>query len=131
MVLTFGLFVSASPLHSGSQTAFEFLQAALAKGHVIKQVFFYGDGVHHGNRLIHTENPELISRWQHVADRHAIPLLLCSASAARRGIMDKAQAHYFLKDTDNIATGFAIAGLAQWFAVAPTIDRILMFGDRL
>jgi tRNA 2-thiouridine synthesizing protein D len=131
MSLTFGFFISAGPLHSGAQTAFEFLQAVLAKGHDIKQVFFYGDGVHHGNRLIHTENPELIRPWQQVADHHAIPLLLCSASAARRGIMDASQAHYFLKDTNNIAAGFAIAGLAQWFAVAQTIDRILIFGDRL
>src|SRR5262245_4083928 len=101
--LEFAILITASPLASGGDTAFQFILAALKKGHKIRQVFFYRDGVYHGSRLIHTENPAFIARWQMLAKEYNMPLLLCSASSARRGIMGIEQAKYFEKDSDNLA----------------------------
>jgi tRNA 2-thiouridine synthesizing protein D len=127
----FAVLITASPLQSGGETAFQFIQSVLRKGHKIRQVFFYQDGVYHGSRLIHTENPILITRWQILAKEYVLPLMLCSASAARRGIMGQSQANYFEKDTDNLAENFCIAGLSQWFEAVSLAERVMVFGDVL
>lgn len=129
--LEFAILITASPLSSGGDTAFQFIHAALKKGHTIRQVFFYQDGVYHGSRLIHTENPAFIARWQSLAKEYVLPLLLCSASSARRGIMGVEQAKYFEKDTNNLAEGFQIVGLSAWFEAVSLVERMMVFGDML
>ena len=45
------LLVTAPPQHEQAWHALHFCEAAIAKGHTIERVFFYGDGVLHGNLL--------------------------------------------------------------------------------
>jgi tRNA 2-thiouridine synthesizing protein D len=123
------ILITSSPLHSSSTTAFQFLQAALNKKHQIKRVFFYQDGVYHGNQLIYSETPDLITRWQTLGKSHAIELILCAASCAKRGVMGKEQADYFEKNTHNLADGFQIASLSLWFESVLSADRVMVFGE--
>lgn len=127
--MQFAILITSPPLHRGSDTAFQFVQTALNKGHLIKRIFFYRDGVYHGSRLLYLENPTLMTRWQTLAEKHALELILCSASAARRGIMGSSQANYFDKDTDNLADAFQIASLTLWFEAVNTAKRVMVFGD--
>jgi tRNA 2-thiouridine synthesizing protein D len=126
---SFALLITAAPLDLASETAFQFSLAALKKGYTIKCIFFYQNGVYHGNRLIYLENPALINRWQKLSHTYHFELTLCSASAARRGIMDEAQAQYFEKDGSNLAEGFQIAGLSVWFESMSSADRVMVFGE--
>lgn len=129
--LKFAILVTAPPLDKASDTAFYFLQAALKKGHIINQVFFYAEGVYHGNQLIYLENPDLIYRWQDLAAQYALKFVLCSASCARRGIMGKEQASYFEKKGCNLRENFEIASLSVWFAEMHIANRVMVFGEML
>jgi tRNA 2-thiouridine synthesizing protein D len=125
----FAILITAPPLHSGGETAFQFIQAALKKGHCVRRIFFYRDGVYHGSRLVYSENPALMARWQILAKQHDLELVLCSASCARRGIMGKEQANYFEKDTDNLADNFCVASLSLWFEAVSLAERVIIFGE--
>ena len=48
-----GVMVQEGPYqHQASDSAWEFVQAALARGHEIVGVFFYTDGVYNVNRFM-------------------------------------------------------------------------------
>ena len=50
--MKFALMVSEGPYtHQASDTAWNFANAALAKGHEVMRVFFYHDGVYNATRL--------------------------------------------------------------------------------
>lgn len=129
MQCNFAILITAPPLHRSSTTAFQFIEAALKKNHSIERIFFYQDGVYHGNRLIYLENPLLINRWQNLAQKHHLELILCSTSAAKRGIMGPEQADYFEKDTHNLAEEFQVGSLSLWFESVSLADRVMHFGD--
>jgi len=119
--MKFGLMVSEGPYtHQASDSAYQFAQAALAKGHEIQRVFFYHDGVNNANRL--TEPPQddrhIVNRWSALAAEHGIDLVVCVAAALRRGIKDEL-----------LAPGFRISGLGQLVDSAIKADRVVVFGD--
>jgi|GEM_PF-6277535 len=68
--------------------------SALARGERYAGVFFHSDGV--GAACIAAES----NAWRTLATRHRVPLALCSASAARRGI-----------EPDAAPGGFTLAGI--------------------
>lgn len=129
MQLNFAILITAPPLHRSSTTAFQFIEATLKKNYSIKRIFFYQDGVYHGNRLIYLENPLLINRWKNLAKKYDLELTLCSTSAARRGVMGPEQADYFEKDTHNLAEEFQLGSLSLWFESLLLADRVMNFGD--
>ena len=58
--MNFALLITAPPLHEQAWHALHFCEAARAQGHTVERVFFYGDGVLHGNLL---NTPPLSSLW--------------------------------------------------------------------
>jgi len=117
--------------HQASDTAYQFVKAALEKGHEIFRVFFYHDGVNNGTRL--TTPPQddrnIVKRWSELAEQHNLDLVLCVAAAQRRGIADADEAKRNGKDADNIAPGFRISGLGQLIEGGIQADRLVVFGD--
>ena len=116
-----GILVNEGPYtHQASDTAFQFVTAALQKGHQIHRVFFYHDGVNNANRL--TEPPQddrhIVNRWSKLAAEHGIDLVVCVAAALRRGIKDEI-----------LAKGFRISGLGQLVETGIQADRLVVFGD--
>lgn len=130
--MKFGILVNEGPYtHQASDTAFKFVQAALAKGHEVMRVFFYHDGVNNGTRL--TTPPQddrnIVNRWSELAAQHDLDLVVCVAAAQRRGIVDPDEAKRHGKDANNIAPGFHISGLGQLVEAAIQSDRLMIFGD--
>ncbi len=127
-----GVLVSEGPYtHQASDSAYNFVKAAIDKGHEIYRVFFYHDGVNNGTRL--TEPPRddrnIVNRWSELAKQHNLDLVVCIAAAQRRGIMDENEAKRQGKDANNIAEGFRISGLGQLVEAGIQSDRLVTFGD--
>ena len=119
--MKFGIMVSEGPYtHQATDTAYQFVKAALAKGHQIHRVFFYHDGVNNSTRL--TEPPQddrnIVNRWSKLAEEQGVDLVVCVAAALRRGITD-----------ENLASGFRISGLGQLVESGIQADRLVIFGD--
>lgn len=117
--------------HQASDTAYQFVKAALEKGHEIFRVFFYHDGVNNGTRF--TTPPQddrhIVNRWSELAEAHNLDLVVCVAAAQRRGIVDPDEAKRHGKDGNNIAPGFRISGLGQLIEAGIQSDRLVVFGD--
>ncbi len=119
--MKFGLMVSTGPYtRQGSDTAYQFAVAVLAKGHEVQRVFFYHDGVYNASRF--TEPPQddrhIVNRWSALATQHKVDLVVCVAAALRRGIKDEV-----------LAPGFRISGLGQLVDSGIKADRFVTFGD--
>ena len=130
--MKFGIMVNEGPYtHQASDSAYNFVAAALEKGHEIYRIFFYHDGVNNGTRL--TTPPQddrnIVNRWSALAEKYEIDLVLCVAAAQRRGIADADEAKRNGKDADNIAPGFRISGLGQLLEASIQADRMVVFGD--
>jgi tRNA 2-thiouridine synthesizing protein D len=127
----FSVLITASPFtHQAPSTAYRFCKAVLAKGHHLKQVFFYQDGVYVSSALHCPPYDEfaLTEHWQALAKAHHFELVVCVAAALRRGILDAEQAEAYAKKNHNLAEGFKIAGLGQLLNAIATSDRFITFG---
>ena len=117
--------------HQASDSAYQFVTAALAAGHEVMRVFFYHDGVNNGTRL--TTPPQddrhIQKRWSALADEHKLDLVLCVAACQRRGLVDEGEMKRNSKDAHNIADGFRISGLGQLVEAGIEADRLVTFGD--
>jgi tRNA 2-thiouridine synthesizing protein D len=127
-----GILVNEGPYtHEASDTAYQFVKAALAKGHEIYRVFFYHDGVNNATRLTvpPQDDRNIVKRWSELAEKHKLDLVVCIAAAQRRGLMDASESKRNGKDADNIAAGFRISGLGQLIEAGIESDRLVVFGD--
>jgi len=116
-----GVMINEGPYnHQASDTAYQFVKAALEKGHKIYRVFFYNDGVNNATKL--TEPPQddrnIVNRWSKLAQEHGLDLVVCVAAGLRRGLVE-----------DNLAPGFRISGLGQLVEAGIQADRLVVFGD--
>jgi tRNA 2-thiouridine synthesizing protein D len=130
--MKFGILVTEGPYnHQASDSALQFVRAALEKGHEIMRVFFYNDGVNNGTR--YTTPPQddrnIVDSWSEIAEKHGVDLVICVAAAQRRGIVDEGEQQRNGKDGNNIAPGFRISGLGQLVEAGIECDRVVTFGD--
>lgn len=129
--MKFAILINSAPFtYQASDTAYQFCLAALTKGHRVQRVFFYHDAVYTGSTLTcpPQDEPNNTARWQALAKKYGVELVICVASALRRGILDEQEAKYYDKPVANLATGFKIAGLGQLIEASLTADRFLVFG---
>jgi tRNA 2-thiouridine synthesizing protein D len=130
--MKFAVLVNEGPYtHQASDTAFNFVKAAIGQGHEVMRVFFYHDGVNNGTRL--TTPPQddrhIVNRWSALGAEHDLDLVVCVAAAQRRGIVDADEQKRNAKDANNIADGFRISGLGQLIEAGIQADRLVAFGD--
>jgi tRNA 2-thiouridine synthesizing protein D len=128
--LNYTLLVTGSVYGSQSaRNAYGFARALLEKGHTLKSVFFYQDGVHNGSDLVVPANDEfdLTQAWQTLALEHGINLETCVAAALRRGVISKQEAEQHNRDHHNLAHGFEQAGLGSLAEALLTQDRVVQF----
>jgi tRNA 2-thiouridine synthesizing protein D len=110
--MRFVLFIQDSP-ESGAAvaSALGFATAAVAAGHILRQVFFHGDGVRcarAGADVDHDLRALLV-----LARQHDVPLLACSTWLERLGV---------------IAQGSVRPGsLGQWCDALEDSDRVMSF----
>ena len=119
--MNFGILVNEGPFtHQASDSAYQFVKAALEKGHKVMRVFFYYDGVNNANKLSspQADDRNLVKLWGELGKEHNLDLVVCVAAALRRGIKDEI-----------LAEGFHISGLGQLIEVGIAADRLVVFGD--
>lgn len=130
--MKYTILVNEGPYqHQASDSALQFVRAALAKGHEVFRVFFYHDGVNNSTRLTvpPADDRHIQKSWTELAEKHGIDLVVCIAAAQRRGIMDADEAKRQGLDANNIAPGFRISGLGQLVEGGIQSDRLVVFGD--
>jgi tRNA 2-thiouridine synthesizing protein D len=116
--------------HQASDSAYQFTQAALAKGHQIYRVFFYHDGVYNARVSFPPQDERSVSaRWSGLAKAHALDLVVCIVSAQRRGIVDAGEMRLDSEGASGLAEGFRVSGLGQLIEAAIRADRLIVFGD--
>jgi tRNA 2-thiouridine synthesizing protein D len=127
--MKFALLVTAAPHQENAWQALQFARAVLSRGHTLPRVFFYGDGVAHGNALLMPPQDEanLMSGWQTLAREHGTELVVCVAAALKRGVMDADTAQREEKPAANLAPGFLISGLGQLAEAMTEADRFVSF----
>lgn len=105
--------------HQASDSAYQFIQAALAKGHTITGVFFYDDGVYNATKLMDPpqDDRHISKRWSELGAK-GIELIVCVAAAKRRGITSEV-----------LAANIRISGLGQLAGMIDKSDRLVTFGD--
>ncbi len=119
--MNFSVLVNEGPYqHQASDSAYLFCAAAITKGHEVRRVFFYHDGVNNGTKF--TEPPQddrnIVARWSKMADDHKVDLVICVAAGLRRGLK-----------ADVLAPGFRISGLGQLIDAGIKSERLVVFGD--
>jgi tRNA 2-thiouridine synthesizing protein D len=130
--MKFAILVNEGPYqHQSADSAYQFVKAALAKGHEIFRIFFYHDGVNNATRLTipPQDDRNVVERWTKLAQDHNLDLVVCIAAAQRRGLLDANEAKRNGKTADNIADGFRISGLGQLIEAGIQADRLVVFGD--
>lgn len=90
------------------------LLSELARGESVAGVFFFSDGVEAA-----TSRDESRA-WRALAQRHALPLILCTASATRRGVL--------AEDGSGVPPGFEAAGIGRFAELAAESERIDVAG---
>lgn len=127
--MRFALLVTAAPHRENAWHALQFCKAALARGHAVPRVFFYGDGVAHGNVLLVTPQDEsdVARGWRELAAAHEMELVVCVAAALKRGLMDASTATREEKPVANLAAGFTVSGLGQLAEALLEADRVVSF----
>ena len=130
--MIFSLSVTQSPYsHQGSLAAYKFAKSALAKGHSIHRIFFYGGGVLNSNALTTPPQDELnlYEAWKKLASDFDIELIVCIASALRRGILDADEAMRYEKNATNLHAPFILSGLGQLLDAVIESDRVITFSN--
>lgn len=110
--MRFSLFIQDSPETGAAvASALAFASAALAEGHVLRQIFFHGDGVRAARKGAEAD-PGLRALIS-LARQHEVPLLACSTWLERLGV----------EAGDLIRAG----SLGQWCDALDEIDRVVSF----
>ncbi len=122
--LSYTLQVNAPPYGGeAADLAYGFARALVRKGHRLKRVFFYRDGVYHAlaGAMPPADETCRIARWSELARVHGVDLVVCSAAAQRRGVWNP-------EVETELAPGFRVAGLALLVESIIESDRLLVFG---
>lgn len=131
--MKFAIQINGAPYHSqAGDSAYQFIRAALRKGHEIVRVFFYHDGIYNGLRYAMPPDDErrVIGRWSELARQYGVDLVICISAAQRRGLLSEEEALRAGKVDRDLAEGFRIAGLGLWVDACMEADRFMVFGGR-
>nr|WP_237725377.1 sulfurtransferase complex subunit TusD [Vibrio fluvialis] len=112
-----------------ARNAYLFAKAVIEKGHTLKSVFFYQDGVQNGSALTAPANDEfdLVKAWQQLAELHQVRLETCVAAALRRGVVSQSEAEQHQLPGANLAAPFEQTGLGSLAEALLSQDRVVQF----
>lgn len=130
-LMRYALLVLESPAAgTSSQAALRFARAAVARGHQVARVFFYGDGVAAGNSNSCPPQDEAdhVAAWRDFALAGGTELVVCIAAALRRGVLDAGEAERYERAAANLDPAFVLSGLGQLAEAVLDADRLVTFG---
>lgn len=126
--LTYSLVVTSAVYgQQGGTTALHFANALFDAGHRLHTVFFYQEGVSHGNCFVTPAADEfnIYHGWVELAQKSVCELAVCVAAAERRGVLDEAVAKLHDKTGCNLMPPFRLAGLGEMSAAILDSDRVV------
>ena len=129
--MKFAIVVYGAPYSDqASRSGYLFTRAVLEQGHDVYRVFFYHDGVYTANVLAvpPQDEADIQLDWATLGKDHDLDMVVCIASALRRGMLDKAEANRYEKHAANINPQFTISGLGQLIDASLQADKIVTFG---
>jgi tRNA 2-thiouridine synthesizing protein D len=120
---------STNYANQSSRSALKYAEAVINRGHTLKAIFFYQEGIYHANNLslIPTDELNTSDGFKTLNTNHTTPLLLCVTAAQKRGVIDEDQAKLESLAHFNLADGFTIAGLAEMASIAAQADYVVQF----
>lgn len=130
MSSSFSILVTGGPYSSQAHiSAQHFISAIIEQNHLIKCVFFYGDGVLVANHLMHPANDEyhMHLKWRELALTHQLELHACVSVASKRGVLDEQESKLAAKNNFNVTKPFVLSGLGTWAEAVLTSDRSIHF----
>lgn len=112
-----------------AHSALRLAEALPSRGHRVKAVFFYHDGVFNGAAAMTPpqDEPHLMQRWQQLATDQQCELMVCVAAGARRGILDEREAARYGYAASTLAKGFRLAGLSELVMAQQFSERFITF----
>ena len=114
-----GVLVLEGPYqHQAADSAYHFVQAALARGHEISGIFLYTDGVNNANGYIKPPGERNIAERFSELAAQGNDIVACTACARFRG---------FRRDT--LAENVRLGGLGALSEYLRDADRFVTFGD--
>lgn len=128
--MDYGFLVLGAPYSTqAAHSALRLAEALPERGHRVKSVFFYHDGVFNGASAMTPpqDEPHLLKRWQQLALDQQSELLVCVAAGARRGILDARESTRYGLAAPTLAEGFRLAGLSELVMVQQLCDRFITF----
>ena len=122
--------IQGPPQSQSCATALEYTKAIIESENEVYRVFFHQDGVLAGNSVNEAPNdePRIGELWSELAAKHKLEMIVCSTSAARRGILDKAQAKQ-RGAKSNLLPNFVLGGLGLLMEAIFESDKTITFGE--
>ena len=114
-----GVMVLEGPYqHQAADSAYEFVKAALARGHEIVGIFLYTDGVNNANQFIKPPGERNISERFNELGKQGIEIVACTACAKFRGMRPNLKVEHV-----------RLSGLGSLSEYLREADRFVTFGD--
>ncbi len=128
--MKFAIAVFSPPYAPATRRALRFTEAALAAGHEIVRVFFYGEGVHNAsaNLVVPQDEQNIGAQWQALIQAHALDGVVCIAAALRRGVLNTEEATRWARPAANAVATLELSGLGQLHEAVQGADRLMCFG---
>ena len=114
-----GVMVLEGPYqHQAADSAYKFVQAALARGHEIVGVFLYTDGVNNANQFINPPGERNIAERFNELGEQGVQIVACTACAKFRGMRPNLKVEHV-----------RLSGLGSLSEYLREADRFVTFGD--
>jgi tRNA 2-thiouridine synthesizing protein D len=114
-----GVMVLEGPYqHQAADSAYKFVQAALARGHEIVGIFLYTDGVNNANQFIKPPGERNIAQRFNELGEQGIEIVACTACAKFRGMRPNLKVEHV-----------RLSGLGSLSEYLRAADRFVTFGD--
>ena len=122
--------IQGSPQSQSCATALEYTKAILSSENEVFRIFFHQDAVLASNSLDQapSDEPRIGELWSELAARHKLEMIVCSTSASRRGILDKAEAKQ-RGTKSNLLPNFVLGGLGLLMDAIFESDKTITFGE--
>ena len=129
--MIFTIVVHSAPYSTQAPaSAYRFAKAALLAGHSIYRLFFYGDGVHNGNRLtvVAQDDVNWQKQWDELIAEHKLDAVVCVSSAIKRGVLNEGESLRHELDAVSLSEHAQISGLGQLVDAVLQSDKVINFG---
>jgi len=114
-----GVMIQEGPYqHQAADSAYHFIQAALARGHEIVGIFLYTDGVNLVNKFIKPPGERNIAQRFQEFGQQGIDIVVCTACSKFRGMRPNLKVEHV-----------RLSGLGSLVEYLRKADRFVTFGD--